>query len=195
VSYDGGGRYEGCRSKLHMRYGLLWGTAIFKGFEKKIDVSGLTMQTGFGAFQRERFLELGGYDDLYLPGTVEDADLCFRAYRRGWKGYYCPNSVVQHLGQASFKKAFGTFGIRRLNRRNLYLFTWKNVRNPFILIKHLMMIPLHLLKYLLLGQWDLLLGFKDALGRLPEALKRRRMTREEKSNVSDRKIFQMSESI
>jgi len=189
------GDYEGCRSKLQIRAGLLWGAAIFPGFEKKVNDFGLSMQTGFGGFRRKRLLDLGGFDDLYLPGTVEDADLCFRAYRRGWRGYYCPESTVYHLGQASFKRAFGESGIRRMNRRNLYLFMWKNIRSRRIFIQHVLCLPLHLVKYILLGQWDFLGGFKDALGRLPEALKRRRMTREEKSNVSDRKIFQMSESI
>jgi hypothetical protein len=39
------------------------------------------MQAGFGAYRKSFFLELGGFDDLYLPGTVEDCDICFRFWR------------------------------------------------------------------------------------------------------------------
>ena len=188
--------YEGCRSTLEMRFGLLWGTSRFRGYEKRIHEFGLTMQTGFGAFRRERFLELGGFDDLYLPGTVEDADLCFRAYRRGWKGYYCPNSIVYHMGQASFKKAFGDSGIRRLNRRNLYLFMWKNIRSPYIVIHHVLMIPLHLIKYALFGQKDFFLGFMDAVKALDVALaKRREAASQEPSHLPDEAIFAASRSL
>jgi N-acetylglucosaminyl-diphospho-decaprenol L-rhamnosyltransferase len=188
------GVYEGCRSRLEMRHGLLWGTAIFKGFEKGIEKFGLSMQTGFGAFHRERFLALGGFDDLYLPGTVEDSDLCFRAYRRGWKGYYCPNSVVFHCGQATFKRTFGESGIRRLNRRNLYLFVWKNIQSPAIFVQHLIWIPVQLLKHVVFGEWDFLIGFKNALFLLPEALKRRRTAGNE-SHLSDHEVFAISKGL
>ncbi len=187
--------YEGSLSKMEFRWGLLWGTARFPGFERIMNRENISMQCGFGAFHRERLLELGGFDDLYLPGTVEDADLCFRAYRRGWKGYYCPASVVYHVGQASFRRAFGEAGIRRINRRNLYLFVWKNIRNPFLLLEHVLFLPVHLLKYVLLGQWDFLLGFGDALRLLPRAIQRRMASRGDRSLVADRAIFELSRSI
>lgn len=187
--------YEGGLAKLELRWGLLWGSSKFKDHEKKIETSGLTMQCGFGAFRRDIFLKLGGYDDLYLPGTVEDADLCFRAYRQGMKGYYCPKSVVYHMGQVSFKRAFGASGIRRLNRRNLYLFVWKNIRDSRLLACHLLMLPLQLLKYAFFGQIDFLLGFKDALRLLQTALKKRRDAAKEPSVLSDRAIFSMSRTI
>ncbi len=187
--------YEGCLSKLHMRFGLPWGSSRFAGYERKIDRAGITMQCGFGAFRRSLFLELGGFDDLYLPGTVEDSDLCFRAYRRGWRGYYCPESVVYHMGQASFKKAFGDSGLRRLNRRNLYLFVWKNIRDPLLLAEHVFFMPFWALKYFLWGQWDFLKGFGDALKLLPRALAKRRQARAEPSRLPDRAIFAYSRGI
>lgn len=189
------GEYEGSLSKMEFRWGLLWGTARFPGAAEKSKAAGRTMQCGFGAFRRDMFLELGGFDDLYLPGTVEDSDFCFRAYRRGWKGVYCPESVVYHIGQASFKKSFGSSGIRRINRRNLYLFVWKNIRDPWLVIQHVVLIPFQLLKYIVTLRFDFLAGFFQAVGRLPRALQKRRMSRGEVSVVPDRKIFEYSKAI
>lgn len=187
--------YEGSLSKLHLRFGLIWGDARFPGYKNKINQPANTMQTGFGAFRREYFLHLGGYDDLYLPGTVEDADLCFRAYRQGWLGRYVPSSVVYHIGQASFKKEFGSKKLRRMNRRNLYLFMWKNIHDPLYLLIHFLSIPIHLFKYLIMGEWEFIGGFFDACRLWREAVKRRASLVKRGDGISDRKIFSMSKAI
>ncbi|MBI3315835.1 MAG: glycosyltransferase [Candidatus Omnitrophica bacterium] len=187
--------YEGSLSKIGFGRGLVWATSFFKGYEPKIGSRHKTMLCGFGAFRKSFFEALGGYDELYLPGTVEDLDLCYRAYRRGWVGYYCPESVICHLGQVSFKKRFGPSGIRRINRRNLYLFVWKNIRSRRLLAQHFIFLPLQLLKYLCCWQWDFIAGFFQALSRLPAALRRRAEDRSEPWTLADEQIFEISASI
>jgi len=187
--------YEGSLSKMEFRWGMPWGTSRFTGYESGVHRQGISMQCGFGAFKRRILLALKGFDDLFLPGTVEDTDLCFRAYRQGWKGYYIPKSVVYHVGQASFKRDYGVSGLRRLNRRNLYLFVWKNIRSPWLIFQHLLFMPVHLVKYVVLGQWDFLMGFFDALRLLPKAIVKRRESVCEKTIVSERAIFKISRSI
>ncbi len=189
------GEYEGSRSKMELRWGLLRGDARFAGHEKGILEPSLTMQCGFGVFRRSFFLTLGGYDALYLPGTVEDSDLCFRGYRQGWTDRYVPQSIAHHMGQATFKKAFGSSGLRRLNRRNLYLFMWKNVRDPLLLAGHLLCIPLQLARHLARGEWEMLAGFGDACRLLPRALASRRAARIEKTRVGDQAIFKLSKHL
>lgn len=185
------GSYEGSLSRMELRFGRLWGSARFAGYERIIDRPSHSMQCGFGAFYRERFLSLGGYDDLYLPGTVEDSDLCFRGWRRGWKGYYCPKAVAHHLGQASFKKSFGAAGIRRLNARNRYLFVWKNIRDPRLLAAHFFWMPFHWIREILTGKWPEMRGLWDALqrGRSCEA---RHRTGEPKPVLTERDVFAVS---
>lgn len=188
------GAYEGGRSKWEFRRGLPWGTSIFPGHEARVNEPGPTMQTGFGAFRRTMFVELGGFDDLYLPGTVEDADLCFRAHRRGWTGRYCPDSTVWHMGQVSFKKAFGMSGIQRMNRRNLYLFTWKNLRDSALWVEHVLWFPVRLAADLMRGRFGMAAAFIDALGRLPQALERRRAAHGPAVRT-DRQIFESSRAL
>jgi GT2 family glycosyltransferase len=147
------------------------------------------MAAGYGAFDRKKFLALNGYDDLYLPGRLEDSDLCFRAWKSGWKLFYEPRSVVYHKGGVSFHKKFGVFNTLRINHRNSFLFVWKNISDPEYILGHILFLPFRLLFALLRGNSSFVLGFFDALGLLGEALKRRSTI--VPSKMTDRQIFNM----
>ncbi len=188
-SFDGSA-YEGGRSRAKIRWGLFWSSARFSGYEALQDKPGYTFASGFGAFHRKAFLALGGYDDLYLPGIVEDADLGFRAWREGYRGYYVPESRVYHMGQASFKKAFGERGIATLAHRNGFLFVWKNISDVSLLLKHFLFLLPRLLLAVLRGKTELPAGFFQALGRLPEVLRRRRSP--ERRSRPDRDVFRLA---
>lgn len=85
------------------------------------------------AYHKKKFLELKGFDNLFYPYYAEDLDISYRAWQRGWKVIYEPESIVYHKRSSTIKK-----GIKRkiIEKRNLFLFTWKNVRNINLLISH-----------------------------------------------------------
>lgn len=188
-------RYEGSLSKMYFRFGQFGAMSRFDGFASKVDRPGLTMQSGFGAFHRQRFLELGGFDDLYLPGTVEDSDLGFRAYKKGYRGYYAPDSKAWHKGQATFKRSFSGSRLLALNQRNLYLFVWKNISAPDLLFQHLLWLLVRPAAFLLRGRFEFLQGLLMALPKASRALKRRRALRADKSVLTDRQVFRLSDGI
>ena len=191
-SFDGA-RYEGGRTRARIRWGLFWSSGIFPGYVSLRDKPGYTFASGFGAFNRKRFVALGGYDDLYLPGIMEDADLGFRAWREGFRSYYVPQSKAFHLGQASFKKAFGEKGIRILAHRNSFLFVWKNISDASLWLEHLLLLPFRLLYALVTGKFELVAGFFQALSRLPQALNRRSLP--PKRARTDRQIFNLASDL
>ena len=188
-------QYEGSLSKFGFRAGFPWGLTRFPGYEDKIHRAGFTMLSGFGAFRREFFLKLGGYDDLFLPGTVEDMDICFRAWKAGHACYYVPASRVYHKGQATFKKSFGRARLLALNQRNLHLFVWKNISEPLLLARYFLWLPFRLLFFLVQGRYEFFWGFLQAWPRLPAALGRRRKKSSLAVARSDREIFRISEVI
>ncbi len=48
------------------------------------------------------FRELGGFDEAYAPAYCEDADLCLRTRKAGYRVLYCPDAVViHHLSKTS----------------------------------------------------------------------------------------------
>ena len=188
------GRYEGNKTRAFMRFGIFGSTALYPGYQEDMDRPGLTFQGGFGAFDRLKFLELGGYDDLYLPGRLEDADVTFRAYKRGWKSLYAPQSVVHHEGGVSFHKAFGAKGTLRINWRNTFLFMWKNLSDKLLILQCAFWLPARLAWSLLSGKTELFWGFCQALPLWKRAREKRKLLEAQGSlkTVSDLEIFRMT---
>jgi len=81
---------------------------------------------GFMAVDRRKFLDLGGFDRLFEPAYCEDLDLCFRAWRRGWRCIFEPASVVLHRETGSWQVA-GAAHLRLLSLRNSLLFQWSSL--------------------------------------------------------------------
>jgi GT2 family glycosyltransferase len=187
---DGNGRMSGSITKAYIKWGIFWSGAAYPDFEKDIDKENVTFSAGIAAFDRKKFIDLGGYDEIYLPGTVEDSDICFRAWKRGWSCVYQPKSVIYHIGQASFGRAFGKKGISVINSRNVFLFMWKNISDKRMIAEHIIFLPWRLIHSLLSGRTELCAGFFLAMGKLGRALKRRRSP---STNVkrSDREIFDL----
>ncbi|MBU9889714.1 MAG: glycosyltransferase, partial [Candidatus Omnitrophica bacterium] len=136
MSFDGAA-IEAVDTRFRMRWGMPQITARYPGYEAHAMVPDRTFASGFGAFSSEKFAELGGYDRRFLPGIFEDADLCLRAAQKGYSMYYEPRSVVFHMGQASFKKAFSSFRRESVAWRNTFLFVWKNFRGAGFRIPHI----------------------------------------------------------
>jgi O-antigen biosynthesis protein len=82
---------------------------------------------GSCAFDRRKFLELGGFDELLAPFYLEDTDLGFLAWKRGWKVLYQPASVVHHEHRGTIGKRFGSEYIQSILEKNFLLFCWKNI--------------------------------------------------------------------
>jgi GT2 family glycosyltransferase len=92
---------------------------------------------GSSAFDRRKFLELGGFDKLYHPFYVEDTDLGYQAWKRGWKVLYQPASIVYHEHRGTIGKRFSEEYIRSVLQRNFILFAWKNIHGWDRLLSHL----------------------------------------------------------
>jgi len=165
LSFDGK-KVDAACSRAGMRWGMFWCDARYPGYEKEMDIPSETYSSGFGAFSRDKFLELGGYDDLFQPGILEDVDLSCRARRAGYKLYYEPRSVVYHVGQASFKKVFGSRQTSVIAWRNTFLFMWKNFRGSGFWLQHLFFLPLRLTAALVQGRVEFIQGFGQAVQKI-----------------------------
>jgi GT2 family glycosyltransferase len=81
---------------------------------------------GFMAVDRRKFIELGGFNRLYYPAYCEDLDLCFRAWRKGWRSIYDPSSIVWHREHASWTSS-GHEKTDILSLRSSLLFQWSSL--------------------------------------------------------------------
>ncbi len=91
---------------------------------------------GSCAFDRKKFQELGGFDELLAPFYLEDTDLGYLAWKRGWKVLYQPASVVYHEHRGTIGKRFSNRYIQSILKKNFLLFTWKNIHEWRRLCSH-----------------------------------------------------------
>jgi GT2 family glycosyltransferase len=82
---------------------------------------------GSCAFDRHKFLALGGFDPLLAPFYLEDTDLGYLAWKRGWKVLYQPRSVVFHEHRGTIGRKFSPEYIQSVLKKNYVLFCWKNI--------------------------------------------------------------------
>jgi len=129
---------------------------------------------GSGAFDREKWLAIGGMDTLFRPAYEEDRDLCYRAAKHGWKILFEPQSMVDHRHETTNIKAFGKRRIKIMSYKNQFLFVWKNITDFNYLLKHFFWLSYHLIVTAWRSRGLLLLGFIRALWQLPEALRARK---------------------
>lgn len=152
----------------------------------------LTALGGGPAIDKKKFMALGGFDRLYRPLYYEDTDVCYRAWKRGWKIIYEPRAEVYHKCTATMRSFFSRRRVSLMKRKNYYLFMWKNITDRKLIAKHFLALPFHLLGKLISGRWLWIGAFFVALRQLPEAFSRRRKERREQV-LSDSEVLKIFE--
>jgi GT2 family glycosyltransferase len=142
---------------------------------------------GFTAFDRDKWLLLGGLDELFAPFNWEDTDICYRALKRGWHVLYEPESVVYHSPNTTIGSTSRRLRVRFISRRNRLLFHWKNLTDTGMLIGNILhscfSLPLALLRLDLAAAG----AFFAAAWRL-NAVRARRKVEKREAVVSDSAI-------
>ncbi len=128
---------------------------------------------GWSAYRRSHFAALGGFDRLFHPMYLEDLDLTYRAWMRGWRSIVEPRSIVYHKGGSSSGPRGGTPATRRLGARNLMLFVLRDVGGWATVVGCLARLPWRIVWRLASGDRAGAMGLLDALRRLPRALRQR----------------------
>jgi len=129
---------------------------------------------GAAAFDREKFLELGGFDHIYYPLYWEDIDICYRAHKRGWLVIYAPDCVMYHKHRATIGKSLPQERLRLVTARNSYIFLYKNITDPVMLKQHAVWSLLFFVRDTLRGKFRFQRAFLMALCKLPRIIRRRR---------------------
>ncbi len=91
---------------------------------------------GSSAYDRLKILELGGFDETMSPFYMEDVDLSYMAWKRGWINLHAPRSVLHHLHRGTIGKHFEPAYIERVLHKNRLLFVWKNIHSWRRLLGH-----------------------------------------------------------
>ncbi|MBM4266253.1 MAG: glycosyltransferase [Deltaproteobacteria bacterium] len=93
---------------------------------------------GASAYDRSRFLALGGFDEaVFSPVYIEDVDLGYRAWKRGWASLLAPRSRVHHKHRGTTRRIWSEARIHSFFVKNLAALLWKNTDSWRLLGRHL----------------------------------------------------------
>ncbi len=143
---------------------------------------------GSSAYDRQKFLELGGFSEIYNPAYVEDADLSYRAWKSGYRVLFCPASRVVHKHRSTNATEMGNSRIDYLIARNLFVLFWKNVTSLGLFFSHLLKLPFRFLLDFSRGRLGILRAFAGALLKVPQVVWNR-LASPPPSRLSDREAI------
>ena len=131
------------RGRLHVRHVI----------DDRVTTLFPTFYAGGGstAYDRNKLLELGGFDSLLEPFYLEDADISYMAWKRGWFVFYEPRSVVYHEHRGTIGKHFSEGEIQHALQQNNLLFAWKNIHEWKRLAGHFVLLYARLWRRLVAG--------------------------------------------
>jgi GT2 family glycosyltransferase len=182
-----GKTHEGGKNRIEFRFGLMYSGPLY-GEDPVMEKPGYTYYEANSAYDRNKFLELGGFDDIYAPYLWEDADLGYRAWKSGYQFVYEPKSVIFHQESYTMDRESKKIrGRRILTRRNSFIFTWKNISAPSLLWQHVLLLPVNLI-ISVFKDWARITAFFEALLFLPKIIQKR-TARGIKFAVSDLEIL------
>ncbi len=143
---------------------------------------------GSSAYHRQKFLDLGGFSEIYHPAYVEDADLSYRAWKAGFRVLFCPTSRVVHKHRSTNATEMGNARIDYLIARNLFVLFWKNVTSTRLFLSHLLKLPLRFLLDFGRGRFGIMKAFSGALIKAP-CVVWNRMVNRPPSRLSDQEAI------
>jgi len=134
----------------------------------------LWVSGGSGAFKKVVWDKLNGLDPLFNPFYWEDIDLSYRALKSGYKVVFEKESVVLHEHEkGAIKSRYSPFKIKTIAYRNQFIFTWKNLTDLDLLIRHIFLIPFYLIRAIFSFDLAFILGLFKALFLLPKIIESR----------------------
>ncbi|MFY9607486.1 MAG: glycosyltransferase [Blastocatellia bacterium] len=148
---------------------------------------------GSAMFDRQKFLELGGFEPLLSPFYWEDVELSYRAWKRGYTVMYEPRSVARHRISSTIGKLSGR-KVRTIEQRNRLIFHWINLHDGRMLASHIAWVLLLGATAPLRFEPGFLLSVAAAIRALPQIRKRRRREKEV-AERSDRGVFEVFTSL
>ena len=162
------------RARFDRGFFELWHDEISPLDETRETIPVLWAGCGSCAIDRKKYQAIGGLDPLYHPFYVEDVDLSYQAWKRGWKCLLAPASRVVHKHRSTTKPKFGQDFVENTIRKNQFLLIWKNVTEASMLLQHLVNLPdIHGRAIMQHGAMFEMRAYCRAVGQLPEAVLKR----------------------
>ncbi len=167
-------RWETGKVHAKLKYGAI---TLFhlENFEENLLYPVFFAGGGASAYDRAKFLALEGFDEaVFSPVYIEDVDLGYRAWKRGWPSLFQPKSVVHHKHRGTTRRLWSEGTIHSFFVKNLAALMWKNVSSWRLLVPHLcglVLLPLRVFRNM--GARAALATWKGLVRQTPTVLRAR----------------------
>jgi len=129
----------------------------------------------FSAFDRAKLLEVGGFDPL--TPMVEDVELSYRAWKRGWLIKYEPKSVAYHDASQTMDKRYERRSLYMISRRSRILMHWMLLHDRHMFCSHVAFLAARFLTSWIVLDWRFYWAIFTGLANLSKIISKRRATR------------------
>ena len=160
------------------------------GVTSDLPLLSFTAIGAFSAYDRLKYLEVGGFESL--TSMVEDIDLSYRAWKRGWSIHYEPRSVAFHDASQTMGATYEKKSLDSLSRRSRLIMHWMLLHDSSMFRRHLMGLAGRLLVSWIALDWRFYFGIFSGLAHLSHILETRRVTRQTMVR-SDRELLDLLE--
>ena len=186
---SGGPSGEAVIPFVKFKFGIFWYWYQGIGFKPPSAIEVFCVSGGHTAYDKAKFLQLGGFDPMFRPFYAEDGDVCWRAWKRGWRTLIEPKSLVRHERKKTIGKFYKDAEILAIHWKNRFLLTWKIISSKWLFFKHIVLLPIELIVLPFCGKAEFLRGFLMAAGQLPELCASRKKAVIKNEKYSDGQLF------
>lgn len=148
---------------------------------------------GASMLDRDKVLELGGFEELLSPFYWEDVELSYRAWKRGYRVLYEPRALARHRVSSTISR-LDRARVRRIQQRNRIIYHWINLHDKRLFASHLFWVLFLAVTAPIRLQPGFLISIGQALSKL-KAIRVRRATERQASERTDREIFKLFEEL
>ena len=145
------------------------------GAQPDLSLLSFTAIGAFSIFDRLRFLEIGGFDPL--AAMVEDVEISYRGWKRGWCIKYEPRSVAYHDASQTMDRRYRRRALDKISRRSRILMHWTLLHDGRMFRAHIASMSMRFLTSWLLLDWRFYWAIFTGIRNLPAVLHKRRLTR------------------
>ncbi len=144
----------------------------------------------FSAYDREKFLAIGGLDPL--TAMYEDIEISYRAWKRGWLVKYEPRAVAFHDASQTMRRRYKRRSLEMLSRRSRIIMHWILLHDRSMFGSHVASMAGQLLTSWLLLDWPFYWAVASGFRSMAAIVRKRRENRKATAR-SDRELLQLLE--
>jgi GT2 family glycosyltransferase len=148
---------------------------VLPGVDSEVALLSFTAIGAFSAFDREKFIQVGGFD--ILAAMVEDVEISYRGWKRGWIIKYEPASIAYHDASQTMDRRYRRRTLDKISRRSRILMHWMLLHDGRMFAEHLLSVAIRVLTGWLVLDWRFYWAVCSGLAHLPAISRKRRETR------------------